>query len=80
MRPTQSKVVVEELPGGRQEVSVNTYFTDKTPPEYFGSVAVRVRDNAVMLSRGTYDGQLFLTLESIPSIVEAIKKAQEIGK
>ena len=78
MRPTESRVVVEEL-NGRRDVYVVTEFTDKTPPERFGQVMVSVRESAVMLTRNSYE-QFFLTTESIPVLVEAIEKAKELGK
>ena len=79
MRPTQSRVVVEELPGGRRDVYVVTDFTDKTPPERFGQVQISVRNSAVMLTRNSYE-QFFLTTESIPVLVEAVEKAKELSK
>jgi len=74
MRPTSSDVHIV-MEGGRRNVFVRTVFTDRTPHEHLHDIRVEVRDKAVCLSNGR-EGQLYLTLESLPFIVEAIQQAK----
>lgn len=74
MRPTESKVFVDDR-YGRRAVYVTTMFTDCIPHKHFQDIKVEVRDSAVCLS-DQYDGRIYLTLESLPRILEAIEQAK----